>query len=82
MHGLTAFLVIAAALVVGLSVQGWIARNFEYKCPNCGNRFSLSLFAGALSPHAMGRKWVRCPRCGKRSWVYPVPKGSGPFDGS
>ena len=77
MHGFTALVFIAAALIVGLSIQGWIARHFEYECNNCGNRFSLSLLAGVLAPHAMGKKWVRCPRCGRRSWVYPVPRNSG-----
>jgi hypothetical protein len=54
--------------------QNWMNRNFDYQCANCDEVFSLSLSQAMLAPHFLGRKLVRCPRCGKISWAAPVRK--------
>ena len=74
MHAYLTILVIAAVLVVWIAVQSWMGRHYDFQCEQCGNKFSLSLRAAVLAPHAMGKKWVRCPRCGHRGWAGRVPK--------
>jgi DNA-directed RNA polymerase subunit RPC12/RpoP len=60
---------------LGLVVQTAFTRRFNWQCGNCGHVFSLSPVSAALMPHSFGgRKLARCPNCGVRSWVSPVPK--------
>ncbi len=69
-------LVIAAGFLANYFVQRNRSAAFDYRCDSCGETFSLSPLAGAIAPHRLvGRKWIRCPRCGSFSWVTPVPKG-------
>jgi ribosomal protein S27AE len=74
MDGVTALIpVIVIALV--LVTQFFIASRYDWQCGNCGHVFSISPAAAALMPHRpVGRKLARCPNCGVRSWVSPVPK--------
>lgn len=65
---------IAAGFAAQYVVQRGRTRQYDYRCGNCGNVFSLSPLAASLAPHRMGQKWVRCPRCGVRSWATPVAK--------
>jgi DNA-directed RNA polymerase subunit RPC12/RpoP len=67
--------VIGAGFLVQFVVQQGITSRYDYQCGNCGQTFSLTPFAAAVAPHRFGgRKLVRCPHCGVRSWVSPVPK--------
>lgn len=60
---------------LALVAQFAYASRFDWQCGNCGHTFSLSPFAAALMPHRFGgQKLARCPDCGVRSWVSPVPK--------
>lgn len=65
---------IVPVLIIALAMlfMGWINRNFDYECAGCGRRFSLSFWQAALSPHMMGRKFVRCPGCGRRGWAAAI----------
>lgn len=38
-----------------------------YECACCGNRYVPTLAAVYLAPHVGRSRWMRCPRCGKRS---------------
>lgn len=65
---------VVLVLVVFLT-QSFLARRYNWRCANCGQTFSLSPLKAALLPHRFGgRKLARCPHCGVRSWVTPVPK--------
>lgn len=67
--------VIGIALVAQLVVQQGITSRYDYRCGNCGQRFSLTPLAASIVPHRFGgSKFVKCPHCGVRSWVTPVPK--------
>jgi len=58
-----------------LVTQTFFASRYDWRCGNCGHTFSLSPVAATLMPHSFGgRKLARCPNCGVRSWVTPVPK--------
>ena len=57
--------IVAIGFIFVVYRQNSINRNFDYQCGNCGNQFSLPAWKGALLPHSMGRKLVRCPNVGK-----------------
>ena len=60
---------------VAFAVQYTFASRYDWRCERCGETFSLSPLAATLLPHSFGgRKFARCPHCGVRSWVSPVPK--------
>ena len=66
-------------IVAGLTANYFFNRSrtsrYDYKCGNCGNVFSLAAAVASFAPHRVGGlKWVRCPSCGSRTWVTPVPK--------
>ncbi|MGB9938882.1 hypothetical protein [Methanosarcina sp.] len=47
----------------------WHAKNFAYLCPGCGEVFEISTLEDFLSPNGVNKKYLRCPRCGKRAWA-------------
>lgn len=47
----------------------WHARNFAYLCPGCGEVFEISTLENFISPNGVNKKYLRCPRCGKRAWA-------------
>jgi len=65
---------LVAAIVAVTFLQRWRTKNYDYKCGKCGERFTLPLWKAVLAPHSMGRKLVKCPKCGRRGWAAPVPK--------
>jgi DNA-directed RNA polymerase subunit RPC12/RpoP len=67
--------VIGAGFIVQFLVQQGITSRYDYQCDNCGRTFSLTPLAASVAPHRFGgSKIARCPHCGVRSWVSPVPK--------
>ena len=74
--GVIPVVVIAAAFVVQYFVQRNVLMRYDYQCGRCGATFSPTAVSLALAPHRIGgSKYMRCPQCGRRSWVAPVPKG-------
>jgi DNA-directed RNA polymerase subunit RPC12/RpoP len=68
-----------AVVVLGFAANLLFQRNltsrYDYQCERCGSTFSLAPAAAAIAPHKMGgSKYLKCPSCGVRSWVTPVPK--------
>ena len=63
--------VIVAALVVVFAfvMQSWRSRYYDYQCRKCGGRFNLPVWKAVLSVHAMGNKFIKCPKCRKWYWV-------------
>ena len=53
---------------VGLVLR-WMARAFAYRCPECGELFQLTALGQFTAINMGDERSVRCPRCGKRSWV-------------
>ena len=39
------------------------------KCKKCDNIFEQGLGGAALAPHVGPLHYVKCPACGKRSWL-------------
>ncbi len=74
MKDLLPVVLIAVAFAGSYVVQRGRASQYNYRCDNCGNVFSLSPLTATVAPHRMGQKRVRCPSCGARSWATPVPK--------
>lgn len=66
---------ILAAFLVNYQLQRRRSAVFDFRCECCGTTFPLSALAGAVAPHRPGgRKWIRCPQCGRFSWASPVPR--------
>lgn len=62
-------------ICLALLIQVVSAGRYDWRCESCGHVFSVSPLAAALLPHRFGgRKLAKCPSCGVRSWVTPVPK--------
>src|SRR5574344_119063 len=47
----------------------WHTKNFAYLCPGCGEVFEVSTLEDFISPNGVNKKYLRCPRCGKRAWA-------------
>lgn len=47
----------------------WHTKNFAYLCPKCGMVFEVSALENFLGPNGINRKYLKCPKCGKRSWA-------------
>ena len=68
-------LVVVVVLAGQFVFQRSLMSRYDYLCGDCGQTFSLTPLTASLAPHRFGgRKWVRCPHCGVRSWVSMVPK--------
>ncbi len=65
-------IIIPSAIAVAVILLMAMSRSVQYQCDNCGGIFSLSPFIAVAAPHMMGKKFVRCPRCGIVSWVSPM----------
>jgi DNA-directed RNA polymerase subunit RPC12/RpoP len=75
--GLIPVVIIAAGFVVQFLIQRSVLTRYDYQCGRCGATFSPTALSLALAPHRpVGRKYMRCPRCSRWSWVTPVPKGA------
>lgn len=59
---------IIIAGILGLLVA-WHAKGFAYLCPGCGEVFEVSTLEDIISPNGVNKKYLRCPRCGKKAWA-------------
>ncbi len=61
--------------VVGLMITViWHARISAYICKDCGHEFSLSPLEDFVSPQGLSTKYVKCPKCKKRTWADIIYK--------
>ena len=60
------FLIVAACLAF---IVIWHAKSFAYNCPRCGNIFEISTIEDIFAPKGIGKKYLKCPKCRKRSWA-------------
>ena len=57
-------------IIIGiLLLVVWHAKNFAYRCPACGEFFEVSTLENFLGPNCLNKKYLKCPRCGKRGWA-------------
>jgi ribosomal protein L33 len=70
---------VGATIAIGLILAGALFlakrnKNITYQCTSCYNVFYLTFWQAVLSPHKMGAKLAKCPKCGTTGWVNPVSK--------
>lgn len=66
--------IIVLALALSVIAQAALNRNSEFQCGQCGEKFTVSPFVAALTPHKFSQKLATCPHCGTRTWASRVPK--------
>ena len=52
----------------------WDVKNFAYRCSKCGYEFEISIFTYFITPHGPGWKYLKCPKCQKRSRANLIKK--------
>ena len=57
----------AAFLAVGIEQKAGY-----YACQKCGHRYVPTYWQTNLAPHAGRIRYMKCPKCGKRSWQRKV----------
>jgi DNA-directed RNA polymerase subunit RPC12/RpoP len=67
-------LFIATAVIAVLVLIRWMARAWGYRCPACKEVFQVSMLGQFTAVNMGAERNVRCPRCGKRSWVKALRK--------
>ena len=74
--GVIPLIIIPVIVGVQFFVQRNVLTRYDYQCGRCEATFSPTALSLTLAPHRPGgSKYMRCPQCGMRSWVTPVPKG-------
>ena len=61
-------------VIAALLFAAFINKGYDYQCGKCNKVFSPSAWKAILTPHAMGKRLLKCPHCGSTSWATPVPK--------
>jgi len=67
MHWLYVLIVLAA--VIALVAARALTSHFE--CPNCGEHFQVGFIRYLFAPHMLGKRDVRCPKCGQSNFLAP-----------
>jgi DNA-directed RNA polymerase subunit RPC12/RpoP len=65
-------LLIALALLVRSH-----SRDTVYTCRACNAQFEITAWRDFISPHTLTQKYLKCPRCGTRSWATVHEKRPG-----
>jgi DNA-directed RNA polymerase subunit RPC12/RpoP len=68
---------VGAAVVVLAALVVWHSRAFGYRCDSCGIEFSATPWQDFLAPHHEEKKYLRCPRCGRKEWARIIARGRG-----
>lgn len=67
------FFVFIVVVVVGLYlVLSWHTAKYAYVCKACGEKFSITLLQNMVAPHTLSTQYLRCPKCGQRTWATGV----------
>ena len=64
--------------LVAIALAGLVrshSRNTFYTCRACNAQFEITVWRDFLSPHTLTQKYLKCPRCGVRSWATVHEKG-------
>ena len=68
-------LVIASIIVLGPSIYFAIRIDWRvgyYECQKCHHKYIPTFLESSLSMHLGRTKYLKCPKCGKRSWSKKV----------
>jgi len=66
---LTVFVVVVAFLLVKIEqIAGY------YECKECHHKYVPTYWTTNLAPHMGRTRYMKCPKCGKRSWQKKVLK--------
>ena len=66
---LTAFVVVVAFLLVKIEqIAGY------YECKECHHKYVPTYWTTNLAPHVGRTRYMKCPKCGKKSWQKKVLK--------
>ncbi len=65
----TIIVVLAAFYALKLEVEAGY-----YECKECHNRYIPSYMEALMAPHMSTTRYLKCPKCGKRTWSKKVMK--------
>lgn len=65
----------AVVVVLGCLVI-WHSSRFGYRCPNCGNEFSVAPVEDFLALHTAETKFLTCPGCKRKDWAKVIARGA------
>ncbi len=60
-----AVIIITVGIVVGIM---WERTIFAFQCAHCKTRFVPTVVAYVMGIHAWHKRYLKCPKCGKRTW--------------
>ena len=43
-----------------------------YECKTCHHRFTITYFKALFAPHLSTTRYLKCPKCNKRTWSKKV----------
>ena len=76
MENWTKFLLTGIGLLQLIAVAAFAFRIEQkagyYECAECGHRYVPSYAAACFAPHMNRTKYMKCPKCGKKSWQKKV----------
>jgi hypothetical protein len=55
-------------------IQYLKSRYFDYQCGKCGGIFNPTVWGGVFSLQILGIRYIKCPKCGIRSWMKLILK--------
>ena len=61
---------IAIPIFIICIISYFILMNFTFVCPDCKTEFKPKRHELSVTIHYMGRRLVRCPKCGKRGFFH------------
>ena len=70
--------ILIAASTIFVVIIGFISLKMEidagyYECKKCHHRYAMdSYFKAMIAPHMNTTRYLRCPKCGKKSWSKKV----------
>lgn len=62
----TLALMVIALIVIGLNIS---KNPIQYACGHCKARFNIKMLSYFFTVQRSGKKYLKCPECGKRSWA-------------
>lgn len=63
---------VAMILTVSFVAVGIEQKAGYYECQECGHRYVPTYWSTNLAPHMGRTRYMRCPKCGKKSWQKKV----------
>jgi len=77
-------ILVVASIVVVIVIVAREEKPATYKCPKCGQEFTISSFKNVFAPHGVTKKegkwyeWkhLECPMCHEKARMFPMPRES------